>query len=63
MPKEHELPDNCKTCSNLRIFSLFMDNNHDYDCGKYPITKVMREHYCPKEDKISRNTAEENKKC
>ena len=52
MPKEYELPNNCKTCINLQVFSLFMDNNHDYCCGKYPITKVMREHYCPKEEKI-----------
>ena len=27
MPKEYELPNNCKTCINLQVFSLFMVSN------------------------------------
>ena len=46
--KINELPKQCKNCIYLRILSLYMDNNHEYTCPKYPITKVKCEGYCPK---------------
>ena len=56
--KINELPEQCKTCFNLRILSLYMDNNHDYSCSKYPITKVKRESYCPIKNKEEDNDKE-----
>ena len=46
--KYNELPNMCRVCNNLQIFSLFMDNNHDYICTKNLIEKVRKEHKCPK---------------
>ena len=32
-----ELPNQCKSCLNLRTMSAYMDGNNTYGCGKYPL--------------------------
>lgn len=32
-----ELFEQCKRCFNLRVMSVYMDGNHVYVCGKYPL--------------------------
>ena len=45
------LPKQCQFCSNLKVISLHMDGKHEYGCGKYPITKLLREGCdCPRFD-------------
>ena len=41
----NELPEQCKKCANLQIFSLYMDGNHYYSCNKYPLKE---NEICPK---------------
>ena len=48
--KWDELFEQCKTCYNLRVFSLFMDGNHTYDCSRYPLTEDVP---CPKRKPIT----------
>lgn len=33
-----ELAAQCQRCENIHVFSLYMDGNHTYHCGKYPLT-------------------------
>lgn len=44
--KWEELPAQCKQCENMRVMSLYMDGNHYYSCGKYPLTDADRS--CPR---------------
>ena len=41
----NELPEQCKKCANLQIFSLYMDGNHYYSCNKYPLKE---DEICPR---------------
>ena len=45
--KFNELSEQCQHCFNLQIFSLYMDGNHDYCCGKCSIRKAFTEQ-CPR---------------
>lgn len=40
-----ELPEQCRVCQNLKIFSLRMDGNHTYFCTTYPLHD--RDEVCP----------------
>ena len=48
--KFDDLPYRCQFCNHLRAVSLKMNGNHEYGCGKYPITKEKREGNCSKFD-------------
>ena len=48
--KFDDLPYRCQFCNHLRAVSLMMDGNHEYGCGKYPITNEKREGNCSKFD-------------
>ena len=41
----YQLSPECQTCQNRKTFSLYMNGNHTYACGKYPL-KVGEK--CPK---------------
>ena len=45
-----DLPNQCKMCIHLKVFSLKMDNNHYYSCNKYPLS--FTDEICPKFEKI-----------
>ena len=35
--KWEDLFEQCKTCSNLKAFSVFMDGTCTYNCNSYPL--------------------------
>lgn len=39
--KFDELPRRCKFCNHLRAIVIHTDGNHEYDCGKYPMTNEI----------------------
>lgn len=47
--KWQELPEQCKKCEHMRVFSLHMDGNHNYCCAKYPLKDSNA--ICPKFEK------------
>lgn len=37
-----ELPEQCKECINLKIYSAYMNGNHSYCCTQYPRPSKMK---------------------